>query len=266
MICLAIHQTNHYYNTTTIYLTPNPMSRLTPLLRLKAITPLLTKLYPNPETELIYHTPFQLLIAVLLSAQTTDKQVNAVTSTFFSHIQHPHDILARWQPKLTKAVAWVNYAPTKAKHIRLTSNLLADPTFWAPQPSSHPATHEHYRHHGYAIPDSIEILTRLPWVGEKTAKVVASILYDLPVIAVDTHVHRVSNRIGLCTTTQASHTSSVLEKLCTKAKKELGNQYHDIHHRLILFGRYHCTARIPKCSSCPINDVCRRYEQKRKKI
>ncbi|MCS6983412.1 MAG: endonuclease III [Candidatus Absconditabacterales bacterium] len=240
------------------------MPRLTPLTRLQAITPILTHLYPEPKTELVYHTPFQLLIAVILSAQTTDKQVNKVTEKFFGIICHPHDILARGQDNLTNAIAGVNYAPTKAKHIRATSILLANPSFWIPTQQSHPKAYDHYHTHGYAIPDTIDQLVRLPGVGEKTAKVVASILYDLPVIAVDTHVHRVSNRLGLCTTTQPTHTSHKLETLCTKAEKKLGKQYHDIHHRLILFGRYQCTAKKPTCHTCPFQNICRRYNTQKK--
>ena len=165
--------------------------------------------FPNAKTELEYTTDIQLVVAVMLSAQTTDKQVNKVTKNLFTHIQTAQDIVEMGIEKLTAAISSVNLYKTKAKHIRETAHLIA-------------ANHE-------KIPETEAELLKLPGIGIKTAKVVLHILYQHPVIAVDTHVHRVANRLGIVATTTAEQTSKLLEKRIPKQYKPIA------HHCLILF-------------------------------
>ena len=196
----------------------------------------LGKQYKDAKTELVYTTDFQLLVAVILSAQTTDKQVNKITAQFFDTIQTPHDLLRIKPQRREKMVSWVNYYKTKAKNILATAEILAQTD-------------------GYTIPNTLEELMKLPWVGEKTAKVILHVLYEQPVIAVDTHVHRVANRLGLVKTAMPLQTSKHLEKTVPKHYKTFA------HHALIMFGRYHCTARNPHCTSCPFTSLCVWYKQ-----
>lgn len=212
----------------------------------------LTKRYAWATTELVYKTPFQLLVAVIMSAQTTDKQVNKVTSAFFDSIQWPKDILKISPEKRESMIQWVNYYRNKAKNIYTLAGMLIDNA-------------KSKKHKGeYRIPDTQEELVKLPGVGEKTAKVILQVLYGKDVIAVDTHVHRVTNRLWIVKTNEPLQTSKILED---KVPAEFR---WDAHHGLILFGRYHCTARNPKCDSCPFTKICERYKkclalEKRKK-
>lgn len=193
----------------------------------------LNLLYPNSTTELNYSTDFQLLVAVILSAQTTDKQVNKVTSKLFEIVSVPNDVLLLWNKKLEKMISSVNFFRNKAKHIYETSSILSkNPEILAP--------------------DLIN-LQKLPWVWEKTAKVVAHVLFWMNVVAVDTHVHRVCNRLWIVSTKKPLETSKLLEKVIPNSYKGMA------HHGLILFWRYHCKARKPMCSTCPFVDICKRY-------
>ena len=212
--------------------------------------------YPEADTELHYSTPFQLLMSVILSAQTTDKQVNKITAPLYTTLLWPQDILDMWYDVLRKAINSVNYNNSKAKNIYRTAEILTDKTFIDQQKelTTHHKAHERFQQYGYYIPDSVEQLTRLWWVGEKTAKVVCHVLYDHPVVAVDTHVHRVSNRIWLVKTKEPLDTSKIIEK-------KIGKEFlDDAHHGLILFGRYHCTAQRPQCDSCPFTHFCTYYK------
>jgi len=199
--------------------------------RIDIVFTTLETLYAGATTELIYTTPFQLLIAVAMSAQTTDKQVNAVTAKFFDRVKVPEDVCAMSESEWARCVQGVNYAPTKAKNLYRTAHILRD------------------QFHSQ-IPQTQEELMTLYGVGEKTAKVILHVLYDHPVIAVDTHVHRVCNRLGIVKTTEPLQTSHELERIIPT--KYLQNA----HHGLILFGRYHCTARNPKCGDCPFVSWC----------
>jgi len=193
----------------------------------------LKELFPNPETELHYSTPFQLVVAVMLSAQATDIQVNKVASKIFQKIKKPEDLLAIGFDSFERSINSVNYYHSKAKHIRETSKLLKQ---WK------------------KIPSELDELLKLPWVGIKTAKLIAHVLYDKPFIAVDTHIHRVSNRLWLVKTTTPEKTSELLEK-------RIPDEYKDhAHHALVLFGRYYCTARNPKCEECKLQKICLYYK------
>ncbi len=232
----------------------------------------LHKRYAGATTELVYKTPFQLLIAVIMSAQTTDKQVNKVTATFFATIQHPKDILALSLEKWESMIQWVNYYKNKAKNIYKLSEMLVDniidknnytnitlnKNIWKSQIVADEKLNiqqKFIKKRWYRIPNTQEDLMELPWVWEKTAKVILQVLYGEAVIAVDTHVHRVTNRIGIVKTNEPLQTSKILE---AKVPKEFRM---DAHHGLILFWRYHCTARNPQCWECPFIHICKWYKQ-----
>ena len=206
----------------------------------------LKELFPNPETELHYSTPFQFVVAVMLSAQATDVQVNKVTDKIFQKIHTPEDLLTTWFASFEHSINSVNYYHSKAKHIWRTASLLIKNEKWSMK-------NEGKKKYKNGIPDNLEELMILPWVWIKTAKLIAHVIYDKPFIAVDTHIHRVSNRLGLVKTTAPERTSELLEKHIPDDYKDLA------HHALVLFGRYYCTARNPKCEGCKLQHICLYY-------
>jgi len=192
------------------------------------------ELYPNAQTELNFDNGFQLLVAVALSAQATDKQVNKVTASLFQKVKKPEDILQMGFENFEQSIKSIGLYKSKARNLRKTAQILAQGDG--------------------VIPDTQDELVKLPWVWEKTAKVILHVLYHQPVIAVDTHVHRICNRLGIVKTAQPLQTSKLLETL-------IPNQYKQIaHHAMILFGRYFCTARNPKCADCKLQEICRYYK------
>ena len=200
----------------------------------------LKELFPNPETELHYSTPFQFVVAVMLSAQATDIQVNKITEKLFKKMKISDDLLAMWFISFERSISSINYYRTKAKHIWETAKMMEN---------------EWWKKYTNGIPDTIEELMKFPGIGVKTAKLVAHVLYDKPFIAVDTHIHRVSNRLGLVKTTAPEKTSELLEK-------HIPDEYKDLaHHALVLFGRYYCTAKKPKCETCKLQKICLYYQQ-----
>lgn len=189
-------------------------------------------LYGGKRIELDYETPFQLLVAVILSAQTTDKQVNRITPPFFARVREAKDVIDMPLEEIESLLRYVNFFRNKSRFIKETGTIIAT------------------KYHG-TIPNNLEDMRALPWVGIKTAKVVLSVLYDMPYVGVDTHIHRVSNRIGIVETNTPEETDKKLDILLdTELKKQ-------IHHPLVLFGRYHCTARNPRCTSCRIRSLCK---------
>lgn len=192
---------------------------------------------PKPVTELHYGNPFQLLIAVILSAQCTDKRINQVTPALFERYPTPESLAASTSDEVFTFIRSVSYPNNKAKHLVGMATMLVE-VF-----------------HG-TVPADIDDLQKMPGVGRKTANVIASVIYDAPAIAVDTHVFRVSNRIGLTTN---ARTPLAVEKQLVKYLPEdvLGVA----HHWLILHGRYICVARSPKCDICPLTWFCKYYEQ-----
>ena len=192
------------------------------------------ELYPNAQTELNFDNGFQLLVAVALSAQATDKQVNKVTASLFQKVKKPDDILQMGFENFEQSIKSIGLYKSKARNLRKTAQILAQGDG--------------------VIPSTQDELVKLPWVWEKTAKVILHVLYHQPVIAVDTHVHRICNRLGIVKTAQPLQTSKLLETL-------IPNQYKQIaHHAMILFGRYFCTARNPKCADCKLQEICRYYK------
>ncbi len=186
---------------------------------------------PNPTTELAYGNAYQLLIAVVMSAQTTDVAVNKATAQFFPQIRTPADMLAWGEENLRQAIRTIGLYQTKAKHVLALSRLLMG------------------RHDG-EVPHSLPALEALPGVGRKTASVVANTLWHEPVVAVDTHVFRVARRLGLARAASP-------EKMGTELQKNIPVAYLcDAHHWLILHGRYICKAPLPKCGNCPVDKMC----------
>lgn len=189
---------------------------------------------PVAETELHYEDPFQLLVAVILSAQCTDKRVNMITPALFRDFPTAEAMAATTSDVVYEYIRSVSYPNNKAKHLVGMAQMLV-------------------RDYEGQVPDTLEELVKLPGVGRKTANVIQSVVFHKAAMAVDTHVFRVSHRIGLvpgtCTTPLATEkhlTRYIPEALIPKA-----------HHWLILHGRYVCTARNPKCDKCGLNGICR---------
>ena len=189
---------------------------------------------PVAETELHYDDPFQLLVAVILSAQCTDKRVNLITPPLFRDYPTPEAMASATPEVIYEYIRSVSYPNNKARHLVGAAQMLV-------------------RDYGGQVPDTLEELVKLPGVGRKTANVVQSVVFHKATMAVDTHVFRVSHRIGLvppsCTTplaTERELVKNIPEPLIPKA-----------HHWLILHGRYVCTARNPKCTECGLNGICK---------
>lgn len=192
---------------------------------------------PEAETELLYDNPYQLLVAVILSAQCTDKRVNMVTPELFSAFPTPQALAQADVETIFDYIRSISYPNNKAKHLQGMAQMLANDFKGI-------------------IPDTVEELVKLPGVGRKTANVIASVIYDKPAMAVDTHVFRVSARLGL---TIGAKTPQQAEEQLVKniPDKYIGKA----HHWLILHGRYICLARNPKCAECPISFFCKSYKK-----
>lgn len=191
---------------------------------------------PQPATELEYSTPFELLVAVLLSAQATDISVNAATRKLFPVANTPQVILALGEAGLREFIQRIGLHQTKGRHLMQTCRLLVE-------------------QHGGAVPQTRAALEALPGVGRKTANVILNVAFGQPAIAVDTHVFRVANRTGLA---RGATVLEVENRLLQVVPDEFR---HHAHHWLILHGRYVCRARKPKCGACLINDLCE-YKEK----
>lgn len=191
----------------------------------------LQEINPHPKTELLYETPFQLLIAVLLSAQATDVGVNKATRRLFPVAPTPDAMLALGENRLLEFLQTINLYKTKARNVLKTCQLLLE------------------KHEGQ-VPESREALEALPGVGRKTANVVLNTAFGHPTIAVDTHIFRVANRTRLA---PGKTTLAVEQKLLRHTPPDFQR---DAHHWLILHGRYVCKARRPLCHQCPILDLC----------
>jgi endonuclease-3 len=201
--------------------------------QVREVLDVVADMFPDAHCELNHSNPFELTIAVLLSAQCTDETVNKVTIQLFRKYRTPEDYLAVPLEQLENDIKRIGLYRNKAKHIRALCELLLE-------------------QYGGEIPEAHEELVKLPGVGRKTANVVVSNAFGVPAIAVDTHVDRVSKRLGI-----AGWDDTVLEvekKLMSKVPRE---EWTLTHHRLIFFGRYHCKAQQPKCEACPLLHLCR---------
>ena len=191
----------------------------------------LKKIYPEVETQLFHHNPFQLLVATILSAQCTDKQVNQVTPVLFKHLQTPSDFAAAPVQSIEKLIRPTGFYHNKAKNIKNCARALLD------------------KHDG-EVPQTLDALVKLPGVGRKTANVVLGAAFGIPGVVVDTHVGRISNRLGLTDNKNPVKIEFDLMALIPR------RDWNDFCLRLIFFGRETCTARKPACPKCPIKKVC----------
>lgn len=200
--------------------------------KMRHILDTIAEMFPDAHCELNHRNPFELTIAVLLSAQCTDETVNKVTATLFEKYKTPHDYLNVPLEELEQDIRRIGLFRNKAANIQKLCRMLLD-RFGGEVPSDHAA------------------LTELPGVGRKTANVVVSNAFGVPAIAVDTHVERVSKRLGIA---KADDTVLDVEKKLMKLVPR--EEWTLTHHRLIFFGRYHCKAQRPQCEICPLLDVC----------
>ncbi|WP_409149994.1 MULTISPECIES: endonuclease III [Sphingobacterium] len=208
--------------------------------RYKAFVEYFSTHNPDAQTELNYGNPFELLIAVILSAQCTDKRINQVTPALFERYPDPESLAASSSDEVFTYIKSVSYPNNKAKHlVGMAQKLLSE-------------------FHG-EIPEKVEDLVKLPGVGRKTANVISSVVFHNPAMAVDTHVFRVADRIGL---TNKATTPLAAEKQLVKHLPK--DTIAMAHHWLILHGRYICLARSPKCDICPISYFCRYFERNKK--
>ncbi|GGC87554.1 endonuclease III [Thalassobacillus devorans] len=199
------------------------------------------EMFPHAECELNHSNPFDLLIAVVLSAQCTDALVNKITKDLFEKYRTPEDYLAVPLEELEQDIRSIGLYRNKAKNIRKLSQTLLDKF-------------------GGEVPRTKQELESLAGVGRKTANVVASVAFEEPAIAVDTHVERVSKRLGIC-----RWKDSVLEVEKTLMRKIPKERWSETHHRMIFFGRYHCKAQRPNCEECKLLDLCREGKKRMRK-
>ena len=192
---------------------------------------ILERTYPDVAPQLRFASPFELLIAVILSAQCTDKRVNLVTQELFPLADTPEKILQLGRERLEEIIRPCGLSNSKAKHIVEAAQILVDV-------------------HGGEVPVDFDELIKLPGVGRKTANVVRSVAFEVPAIAVDTHVFRLANRLKLAEGKTPLEVERGLQKVIPREK------WTDTHHRLIRHGREICTARKPKCHVCPLRAIC----------
>ena len=205
--------------------------------RTKIILDTLEEMYPDARCELNYETPFQLLVATILSAQTTDKKVNKVTETLFKDYPSLVEFLTITNDELEERIKEIGLYRNKSKNIILMCNQLIQ------------------KFNG-EVPNTMEELITLAGVGRKTANVVLSNAFNVPSIAVDTHVFRVSNRLGLASS------DNVLEVEMQLRKEIIKSRWSKTHHLLIFHGRYCCTAQRPKCAECRLKEYCMYYKNR----
>ena len=197
--------------------------------------------YPAAQTELVYRNPFELIVAVILSAQCTDKRINIITPRLMEKYPDASSMAKAEPGEIFEYIKSCTYPNNKARHLSGMSRMLMT-------------------EFGGIVPSETELLQHLPGVGRKTANVVASVVFRKPVIAVDTHVFRVSNRIGL-----VKNAKTPLSVEIQLTRHIPGNLIHEAHHWLLLHGRYVCKARNPLCSECGLSEFCKYYRKSRKR-
>jgi endonuclease III len=211
--------------------------------RFRQLIDYFTTHFPEPETELNYRNPYELLIAVILSAQCTDKRVNQITPALFERFPDPQALAASTAEEVFGYIRSVSYPNNKSKHLVGTGRMLVE-------------------EYNAEVPGTVEELQRLPGVGRKTANVITSVIFNQPTMAVDTHVFRVSHRIGLAPLT-ATTPLAVEKHLMAYIPKALVPK---AHHWLILHGRYVCLARSPRCAECALTHLCKYFEKKNRLV
>ncbi len=205
--------------------------------RYKAFVAYFSAHQPSPVTELRYNSPFELLVAVILSAQCTDKRINQITPALFERFPTPESLAKATVEEVFTYIKSVSYPNNKAKHLVGMAKILVT-------------------EFNSVVPQGMNELQKMPGVGRKTANVISSVIYQEPAMAVDTHVFRVSHRIGL-TTHAKTPLATELQLLKYLPKEVVGVA----HHWLILHGRYICVARTPKCEICPLTHFCKYFQQ-----
>jgi endonuclease-3 len=206
--------------------------------RYEAFLEYFSKNQPQAETELHYENPYQLLVAVILSAQCTDKRVNIVTPALFEAFPTPEHLANSHFDEVLPYIKSISFMNNKTKHLIGMAKMLVEDF-------------------NSVVPESVDDLQKMPGVGRKTANVIASVVYNQPTMAVDTHVFRVSKRLGLVN----NNAKTPLEVEKTLIKHIPSEYVHIAHHWLILHGRYVCVARSPKCKECKITHICRYFEK-----
>lgn len=209
--------------------------------QIKTVLRTLEDMFPHADCELEHDNPFELLVAVVLSAQCTDALVNKVTKDLFQKYKTPEDYVNVSLEELQQDIRSIGLYRNKSKNIRKLSQMLID-------------------EYGGEVPQTKVELEKLAGVGRKTANVVSAVAFGEPAIAVDTHVERVSKRLGIC-----RWKDSVLEVEKTLMRKVPKEQWSPTHHRMIFFGRYHCKAQNPQCEVCPLLELCREGQKRMKK-
>lgn len=203
---------------------------------IKEIESYLEELYPNPEMELNYNKDYELVIAIMLSAQTTDKRVNTVTPILFEKYDNLEKLSDADMEDVANIIKPIGTHHKKAKFIKMIAKDLLDKC-------------------NGVVPNNRELLESMPGIGRKTTNVILSTLFHVPALAVDTHVSRVSKRLGLAE--DCDNVTIIEQKLMKKiAKDKWGKR----HYQLVLFGRYHCTAIKPNCSPCKLKNICKFYK------
>lgn len=208
--------------------------------KIDTFTDVVFGMYPDAKTELQYENEFQLLIAILMSAQTTDMQVNKVNRNFFRALKTPQDWIDLWVEEIILYIDSISFFNNKAKNIYKTCEKLV-------------------KEYNSKIPKTLEELTGLYGVWIKTAKVFLAVTEDAPYLAVDTHVHRVLNRVWIVKAKTPLETDKKAEKVLNK------HDLAQLHNSLIMFWRYHCVARKPKCVECKLQKICNYYKKEIKK-
>ncbi len=203
--------------------------------RFDAVIAYFSQANPDASSELVYENPYQLLVSVMLSAQCTDKRVNMVTPRFFERFPTPYELAEATFEEVFALISSISYPNAKSRHLIEAAGILVS-------------------RFGGEIPSDIDDLMSLPGVGRKTANVVASIIYDKPVIAVDTHVFRVSHRLGLSEGKTPREVELDLERHIPAELRAVA------HHWLILHGRYVCKALKPACNECGLKETCKFYQ------
>lgn len=206
--------------------------------RARRMMMVLQQMYPNAECELKHRNNFELVVAVALSAQTTDKAVNKVTPKLFQHFGTPTLMANADLTQIEQCIQAIGLYKNKAKNIKALAQKLID-------------------EYGGSVPSRVEDLVSLPGVGHKTAEVVRAVGFEIPAFAVDTHVMRIAYRLGFVKTTVTNPTEigKHLKRIFPR------ESWIQLHHQMIFFGRYHCLARNPRCQECPLFDMCK-YENK----
>lgn len=199
------------------------------------------RMFPDAHCELVHRNPFELLIATLLSAQCTDKLVNKVTASLFQKYHTPEDYVSVPLEELQQDIRSIGLFRNKAKNIQALSHILIE-------------------NYNSEVPADRDTLMTLPGVGRKTANVVVSVAFNIPALAVDTHVERVAKRLGV--SRWKDNPLQVEENLM---KKTPAHDWSKTHHQIIFFGRYHCKAQNPQCSVCPLFDRCREGQKRARK-